>query len=49
MEASQGPEETDMHRHRDDMVPAIKSESQEDALEMLTCLRPANLPQAGSL
>lgn len=49
MEASQGSEETDMHGHRDDMGPAINSESQEDALGMLTCLRPANLPQADNL
>lgn len=46
MEASPGSEENDMHRHRDDMVPAINSESQEDALGMLTCLRKVNLPQA---
>lgn len=49
MEESQSSEETDMHRHRDDMVPAIYSESQEDALGMLTCLRPVNLPQADNL
>lgn len=48
MEASQGSEENDRHGQKDDVIPAIKSASQEDALGMSTCLRPGNLPQAGN-
>lgn len=49
MEASQGSEENDRHGQKDDVIPAIKSASQEDALGMSTCLRPGNFPQAGNL
>lgn len=46
METSQGSEGNGVHGHGDVVVPAVNSESQEDALGMLTRLRQVNLPQA---